>query len=207
VSDDLSGPTADADEPNWFDVIAEVGSEAWYRTAQINRLSTAARIRRWRVADHSADELALASALVATGLEGFAISVEIVVEAALRPTPNLCAMRLEMTPSSGGTTVLADAIASPWNGRVSVSGDVRGYNAGVTKAPGGWKLEVLGEAFDTGPMEFVMHLWPAVGTKESLFDPACTGEVIVRSPTVTLLTLEEATRRRYAMYESVGATG
>lgn len=204
VTDELAETDAVADEPNWFDVIADFSSEAWYRTATVRRLSTSARERRWRVVDDSTDDLAIASALVATGFEGFAIHVAVIVEAAIRPTTNACALRLEMTPTAGGPSVLADAIASPWSGLLSASGDMRGYTACVSKVPGGWMLEVLGEAFDTGLMECVAHFWPSVGVEGALFDPASTGEVIIRAPMVTLMTLEQATERRYAMYEAVG---
>ncbi len=204
VTDELATTDAAADEPNWFDVIADFNSEAWYRTASVRRLSNAARYRRWRVTDDTVDDLAINSAFVATGFEGFAIHVAIVVEAAIRPTTNLCALRLEMTPSGGGTAVLADAIANPSTGYVSASGDMRGYSACVSRTPGGWTLEVLGEAFDTGPMECVAHFWPAIGVEGAMFDPAATGEVIIRAPVVTLMTIEQATERRYAMYEALG---
>lgn len=204
MTDALSETDAVADEPNWFDVIADFGSDAWYRTASVRRLSTVSRTRRWRVTDESTEDLSIASALVATGFEGFAIRVAVIVEGAIRPTSNLCALRLEMTPSAGGSSILADAIANPWSGYVSASGDMRGYTACVSKVPGGWMLETIAEAFDTGLMECVAHFWPSIGVEGALFDPASTGEVIIRAPMVTLMTLEQATERRYAMYEALG---
>lgn len=189
-----TGASSSVEGANWFDMVSDLESKAWWTNAKVERVSPSGGRPRWRVADTSHTSYQSALSSLGANLISKAVILTASIERQRKPGGSVCSVRLLLNHKTDGRETIWSAMLDPHTGEHRVQSNAYGAFAEVDDQVDAFGVTVIALATEEDIVDARAQIIPAAGLSLDDQGPTATGEIIVRDVAYRIVPLEEGRR-------------
>lgn len=179
-----------ADEHERIRALTDLGSEAWWRNAGVERLDDGPV---WRVTDNSPNEYQSLIGLIGERLIGRAVVFSARVDRRVGPGA-VSAFRLLLTHRNSGRETIWEALFDPHTGEHRVQANAYGAFAEVHDEGRAFAVSVVAIISEQEIVDARAQIVPAIGLSLDDQGPDAVGGIVVREVLLRIVPLSEGRR-------------